>query len=378
MRDYTRFINNKQKWKGENMKEKLAHRLVNNFKNKASKALKISSSEIAESSLPKSSILAAREYNDNLINDLESLLNSGEKVRLPDVIIVGEKKCGTKALLAFLLEHPQISGFHQEVHLVDTGDIIYDLKALLGHFARINHKSSKFLVTKTGTATINSYLPSAPAEELKKLEEKYLSESFEDWTKRVIFVDLVCDPVKRLLSDFQHYKADHPNARKINEHKFGKKSEFSEMSFDCFVNFHIRNHKNETELVKKMLRTSTFNFSKQLIHRRPNQTVILDGGTLQTEPWLEIKRLKDKIGLNAFFYEKRFGKREDGFWCVKKNTNSDAEDNLVCMPESKGRSKHGKETISDKNKKYLYKAYSQSSQALGKACGRNFSWFENF
>jgi len=49
------------------------------------------------------------------------LLNSGEKVRLPDVIIVGEKKCGTKALLAFLLEHPQISGFHQEVHLVDTG-----------------------------------------------------------------------------------------------------------------------------------------------------------------------------------------------------------------------------------------------------------------
>lgn len=171
------------------------------------------------------------------------------------------------------------------------------------------------------------------------------------------------------------------------------------MSFDCFVNFHIRNHKNETELVKKMLRTSTFNFSKQLIHRRPNQTVILDGGTLQTEPWLEIKRLKDKIGLNAFFYEKRFGKREDGFWCVKKNTNSDAEDNLVCMPgtglniscfleklqiifnhakESKGRSKHGKETISDKNKKYLYKAYSQSSQALGKACGRNFSWFDNF
>ena len=26
MRDYTRFIKNKQKWKGENMKEKLAHR----------------------------------------------------------------------------------------------------------------------------------------------------------------------------------------------------------------------------------------------------------------------------------------------------------------------------------------------------------------
>ena len=77
-----------------------------------------------------------------------------------------------------------------------------------------------------------------------------------------------------------------------------------------------------------------FRFTKQLINQKPNQTVILDGGALQKEPWKEMKRLKDKIGLEPFFYEKRFGKREDGFWCVKKNTNSDAADNLVCMPET--------------------------------------------
>ena len=75
-----------------------------------------------------------------------------------------------------------------------------------------------------------------------------------------------------------------------------------------------------------------FSFSKQLINQKPDQTVILDGGMLQKEPWLEMKRLKDKIGFAPYFYEKRFGKREDGFWCVKKKTNSDAADNLVCMP----------------------------------------------
>jgi hypothetical protein len=96
-------------------------RLVNNFKNKASRSLQISSSEISNSVIPNSSIRAALEYNKKLIKDLEALIKSGEKVRLPDVIIVGEKKCGTKALLAFLLQHPQISGVHQEVHLVDTG-----------------------------------------------------------------------------------------------------------------------------------------------------------------------------------------------------------------------------------------------------------------
>jgi hypothetical protein len=130
-------------------------------------------------------------------------------------------------------------------------DIISDLKAVLGHFARINHHSSKFLVTKTGTAMLNSHLPAAQKsspQALKKLEENYLFESFENWSKRVAIVNIVCDPVKRLLSDFQHYKAEHPNVLKFNAHKFGNHSEFSEMSFDRFVNSHIKNHKKETEL----------------------------------------------------------------------------------------------------------------------------------
>ena len=98
---------------------------------------------------------------------------------------------------------------------------------------------------------LNSHLPAAQKsspEALKKLEENYLSESFENWSKRVAIVNIVCDPVKRLLSDFQHYKAEHPNVLKFNAHKFGQNSEFSEMSFDRFVSSHIKNHKKETEL----------------------------------------------------------------------------------------------------------------------------------
>ena len=35
---------------------------------------------------------------------------------LPDITILGRKKCGTKALLTFLLAHPKIRGCREEFH----------------------------------------------------------------------------------------------------------------------------------------------------------------------------------------------------------------------------------------------------------------------
>ena len=109
---------------------------------------------------------------------------------------------------------------------IPVKEFVHDLKAFLGHYGRIDHKNSKFLIAVTGKA-IFSLLAEAPQKQLRELEERFLTESFENWMNRVVFVDLVCDPVKRLLSDFQHSKAQHPNARKMNRHKFGENSEFS-------------------------------------------------------------------------------------------------------------------------------------------------------
>lgn len=36
--------------------------------------------------------------------------------RLPDIVVTGVKKCGTKALLTFLLAHPMITGTHGEYY----------------------------------------------------------------------------------------------------------------------------------------------------------------------------------------------------------------------------------------------------------------------
>lgn len=47
-----------------------------------------------------------------------------------------------------------------------------------------------------------------------------------------------------------------------------------------------------------------------------------------------IKELENKIGLKPFFTQHHFGKREDGFWCVKPNGTDSVE--LECMPSNKG------------------------------------------
>ncbi|CAG5103406.1 Oidioi.mRNA.OKI2018_I69.chr1.g759.t1.cds [Oikopleura dioica] len=267
--------------------------------------------------------------NERRAANLDKFIESGKKVRLPDVIIVGEKKCGTKTLMTFLLEHPQICGFRQEVHFVNTGEIVKDLKALLGHYSSIKNNKSQFLIAKTGFALFKAYLPTVPQNKLKMIEEKYLTETFENWKNRVVFVDIVCDPVKRLLSDFQHYKAEHPNALKMNDHKFGNKSEFSEISFNQFVNTRIKKHINQTDIARSIIRTSTYKFPRTLLKSFPSQLVILDGGVLQKEPWKEMKRLKEKLKWKGLFYEGRFGKREDGFWCVKKDVHLNTKENLI-------------------------------------------------
>ena len=61
------------------------------------------------------------------------------------------KKCGTKTILAFLEEHPQIVGSRGEVHYYDTSDFERDFGAFLEQFsARKEKGNQKIFISKTG------------------------------------------------------------------------------------------------------------------------------------------------------------------------------------------------------------------------------------
>ena len=46
-------------------------------------------------------------------------------------------------MLTFLLQHPKINGYRQEIHWHDTGDFNRDLKAFLGHMGQRADKNKK-------------------------------------------------------------------------------------------------------------------------------------------------------------------------------------------------------------------------------------------
>ena len=81
-----------------------------------------------------------------------------------------------------------------------------------------------------------------------------------------------------------------------------------------------------------------------------NPGVVIDGGRLKTEPWRVFQEVEQKIGLEPYFTDKHFTKREDGFYCVLPGSVWSEQDlNLVgildpisnsswveCMPSTKG------------------------------------------
>lgn len=113
--------------------------------------------------------------------------------------------------------------------------------------------------------------------------------------------------------------------------------------------------------------------------------MIIDGGVMIEEPWAELQKIESHIGIDdPFFVKERFAKRADGYYCIRKTLpkhQSDLppdESDLICMPNSKGRSSKIKNSLTKGNEKYLYRFYRQSNLNLVPRFHRKLSWFSQF
>lgn len=132
---------------------------------------------------------------------------------LPDIVITGKKKCGTKALLTFLLQHPKIRGCREEFHWHATGDFNRDLKGFLGHIGianeqrNINWQPGTFMISKTGNSAVWNITHNAKHVDTESIG--LTQGDIDKWRREIIAIDCLCDPVKRLFSDFLHVRAQH-------------------------------------------------------------------------------------------------------------------------------------------------------------------------
>ena len=92
--------------------------------------------------------------------------------------------------------------------------------------------------------------------------------------------------------------------------------------------------------------------------------MIIDGGVMIDRPWEELAKVETHLGISKrFFTKERFSKRSDGYYCIKKTLSESEEisdENLICMPSSKGRSSKVTNSLTKLNEKFLYKFYRDS------------------
>ena len=103
-----------------------------------------------------------------------------------------------------------------------------------------------------------------------------------------------------------------------------------------------------------------------------DRLILVDGGIFKVEPWLplaDVERALFPDEKNLFFTDKRFHKRDDGYYCLVRNLKAPRiAANLVCMPKSKGRSKG--EIIPEEIKQKLEEFY----YPVNRQAGINLSW----
>ncbi len=115
--------------------------------------------------------------------------------RLPDVVIIGAKKGGTRALLEFLKLHPKIKASGPEIHYFDK------------HFAK-------------GTDWYRSMIPAVTEEQLAMEKTPGYFHTSEAPARllatipRAKLLLILRDPVKRLISDYNQFRSRHLDAGK--------------------------------------------------------------------------------------------------------------------------------------------------------------------
>ena len=243
-------------------------------------------------------------------------------------------------------------------------------------------KKELFFMAKTGNAGINKIVNF-----IQEFPTFIDAEYIKDWQKKVKNLFIVCDPVHRLLSDFKHVTSEwHEKKKKINRKFLGPESSvypFQKLSFDKMVETYLPKMKdgsiyaNNPEVAEMFLnglygQPKKFFIGEERVIEQKNG-IVLDGGKLKTEPWIVFQELEKRFGLEPYFNESLFEKREDGYYCTRIFGYLEP---LDCMPETKGRTKLSANQIamSEETAAVLKEFYRESSEELEKTFNLKLSW----
>ncbi|KAL2724409.1 heparan sulfate glucosamine 3-O-sulfotransferase 5-like, partial [Vespula squamosa] len=299
---------------------------------------------------------------------------------LPQAIIIGVRKCGTRALLEMLYLHPQIQKASGEVHFFDRDDNYgkglewYRRKMPYSFKGQITiEKSPSYFVT-----------PEVP-------------ERIRAMNASVKLLLIVREPVTRAISDYTQLRIhaatastlisnsnNNNNNNNINNNNNNNNSNGTSSSRNNFINNQLSQQVQATRTFEELVirpdgtinesyRPVAISLYHTYMHRwlevfTREQILVVNGDQLIEDPVPQLRRIENFLGL-----EPRIGRHNfyfnhtKGFYCLRNETSE------KCLRESKGR-RHPR--VSPVVVTKLRRFFNEHNQRFYELVGEDLGWPE--
>ena len=258
------------------------------------------------------------------------------KRRLPQCLIIGVRKGGTRAVLEFLNLHPGIQAEKREMHFFDDEDN-YSL-GLEWYRKKMPYSfPDQITIEKTPAYFVSEMAP----------ERAY------KMNRGLKLIVVVRDPTERAISDYTQIHANKLEKNKPHE-------SFEELALDA-----------ETGEIRR-----TYNAVRRSIYHRhierwlkwfPLESfLVVSGENLVKNPLDELQKVEDFLGLEHKLSKNNFYMNKTrGFYCLRQGSKE------KCLANSKGR-KHPQ--IDPNILRKLHEFFRPHNQKFYDLVGRDFGW----
>ncbi len=224
------------------------------------------------------------------------------KRRLPHCVIIGVRKCGTRALLEFLNLHPGVQAQKREMHFFDDDDN-YSL-GLEWYRKKMPYSfPDQITIEKTPAYFIEEKAP----------------ERIYHMNSSVKLLLVVRDPTERTISDYTQ----------IHVNRLEKKK-----PHDAFENLVLDEDGNVRKSYNAVRRSLYHRHMENWLQWFPlKQIHVVSGEQLVKKPWEELARVESFLGIEHKLNSDHFYFNETrGFYCEKREKTGGK-----CLARSKGR-----------------------------------------
>lgn len=282
------------------------------------------------------------DYDESGIYDYGSnnyVDSKGEK-RFPKVIIIGVRKCGTRALLAFCGLHPNIVFAENEMHFFNDDD---------NYRKGLSWYKNQMPISLPGQIT------------MEKTPGYFINKNAPHRIKRmdpnIKLIIVVRDPIERIISDWVQVTAKRqamglkPIKGSLENRLLTKSGRVNKKYRAVSTSIYLRYYKEWTK------------------HFKHSQILVVDGGELREKPWESVKKVETFLKLPNFVKENEFYFNQTrGFYCMKHGKGNGKP---KCLNDSKGRVHPKVKPDVLRKLKRFYKLY---NRLFFRQIGHTFPW----